>query len=334
MEKAKYHHLIPQTYLSSWANEHGSLQIEYINDIGRLQIRNKSNIAGINDYYSIRAGMASCSKKDAEIIFASLSDYTVICGGEVITNPLKMNELFWRFDEWEIFRKDGTIVSKKKLKHEIEQIKIKDIETEWNRQYEYKWQDVLTKIQTEVLHTTSNTVPSFEKNYLMLFFTALNWRGFRSNDHFEDFYSKLTSGLLSDILIPESERLLPMIKTAKDEIKHDYLIKTYRKFLNYDGVMYKQALIFLERANFHFLIADKNSQFITCDSPAFEIVRHDGYKEGIMPISPSILLTIGKCTNDQNKYYISRINEKGVSYYNKIIKLHAYEFSVIPYNDN
>lgn len=48
--QAKYHHLIPQTYMSAWANEAGTLQIEFLNNTGVLKQRNKENIAGITDY--------------------------------------------------------------------------------------------------------------------------------------------------------------------------------------------------------------------------------------------------------------------------------------------
>ena len=46
--QAKYHHLIPQTYMSFWANEAGTLQIEFFNNPGIIKPRNKENIAGIN----------------------------------------------------------------------------------------------------------------------------------------------------------------------------------------------------------------------------------------------------------------------------------------------
>lgn len=39
--QAKYHHLIPQTYMSAWANEAGTLQIEFLNNPGVLKQRNK-----------------------------------------------------------------------------------------------------------------------------------------------------------------------------------------------------------------------------------------------------------------------------------------------------
>ena len=61
--QAKYHHLIPQTYMSAWANEAGTLQIEFLNNPGVLKQRNKEKIAGITDYHTIKAGMVILYKR-------------------------------------------------------------------------------------------------------------------------------------------------------------------------------------------------------------------------------------------------------------------------------
>lgn len=42
--KAKYHHLIPQTYMSAWANQSGTLNIEFLKNPGTIVPRNKENI--------------------------------------------------------------------------------------------------------------------------------------------------------------------------------------------------------------------------------------------------------------------------------------------------
>ena len=55
--EAKYHHLIPQTYMSAWANGSGTLKVEFKNNPGVITERNKERIAGITDFHSIRAGM-------------------------------------------------------------------------------------------------------------------------------------------------------------------------------------------------------------------------------------------------------------------------------------
>lgn len=52
--QAKYHHLIPQTYMSAWANDAGTLEVEFLSNPGAFEPKNKDNIAGITDYHSIQ----------------------------------------------------------------------------------------------------------------------------------------------------------------------------------------------------------------------------------------------------------------------------------------
>lgn len=54
--QAKYHYLIPQTYMSAWANDAGTLEVEFLSNPGAFEPKNKDNIAGITDYHSIFIG--------------------------------------------------------------------------------------------------------------------------------------------------------------------------------------------------------------------------------------------------------------------------------------
>ncbi len=221
--QAKYHHLIPQTYMSAWANQSGTLNIEFLSKPGVIVPRNKENIAGITDYHSIQAGMPLCTKADTDRFFSVLSDYHVEVDGVVITDSMDMNRHFYDFDNWVITRKNGTLVGKKSLKREIEKVKIKDIETNWSVKYENQWESVVKDIETNVLSTTVEYIPSFHKDYLMKFFVVLNWRGFQSNRQFEDALEAFTKDLLDQIEIPLKDRKLLCLKTAADENRHELL---------------------------------------------------------------------------------------------------------------
>ena len=227
--QAKYHHLIPQTYMSAWANQSGTLNVEFLDKPGTIVPRNKENIAGINDYHSIQVGMPVCTQSDTDRFFAVLSDYCVEIDGKIITDTMEMNRHFYDFDNWKITRKDGTLVSKKSLRSEIEKIKIKDIESNWAVKYEDKWASVVDDIQKNILNETVESVPAFHKDYLMKFFVALNWRGFQSNQQFEETFETLTKGILDQIDIPFKERQLPRLETAADELRHEVLLKFYRQ---------------------------------------------------------------------------------------------------------
>lgn len=331
--QAKYHHLIPQTYMSAWANAAGSLQIEFLSNPGVLEVRNKEKIAGITDYHSIKAGMVICTKDDADTLFSPLVDYFVEVDGQIITDTLEMNQKFYDFDAWIIRRKDGSLVGKKAIKREIEKIKIKDIETNWSTKYENKWNAVVADLETVLLSSKSDSIKAIHKDYLMKFFVALDWRSILSNEEFQNAFRPFADALLDEIEIPEEERILPSLKTAADEMKHNLLLKYYRKYLDDDGVIYTHAMESLKHTNFHFLISDGPTYFDTSNNPSFTFIRDDDLKEGLMPISPRILMAQGKCTEDADKYFITHITDEAVKRYNKIIRDNANEFVIHPDED-
>lgn len=254
--QAKYQHLILQTYMSAWANQSGTLKIEFLSKPGIIVDRNKENIAGVKDYYSIQVGMPLCTKSDTDRFFSILSDYRVEVDGKTITSSMDMNKLFYDFDNWVITRKNETLAGKKALKKEIQKVKIKDIETNWSTKYENHWDSIVKEIEKNILTTSEKCLPSFHKDFIMKFFVALNWRGFQSNKQFENTLELFTKGLLDKVDIPFEGRELPCLKTAADEVRHELLLKFYRQYLNDDGIIYKQAEANLQYTGFHFLISD------------------------------------------------------------------------------
>lgn len=329
--EAKYHHLIPQTYMSAWANTSGTLKVEFKSNLGTIVDRNKERIGGITDFHSIKAGMPICTESDAKLIFTELSSYSVSCDGVLLATPLELNSHYIDFHKWVITRPDGTPVSKKRLKDKIEQVKIKDLEENWCTQYENKWKSIVSQISNTILSAPNGYLTAFERDFLMLFFTALDWRGFTSNEIFESTYKRIAD-LLPNDEIPVAERILPSIKTAADEMRHYLLLKLYRDFLSNSGVIYKDAMINLKQTNFHFMIADGSTKFLTCDSPAFICTRKDEMKMGLLPITPQILMVKGRCSdpNDFDKFYITHISDDNVKEYNKAIGNNATEFIIHP----
>lgn len=326
--KAKYHHLIPKTYMSFWANKAGTLQVEFLNNPGIFEPKNCGNIAGITDYHSIKAGMIICTKVDADKIFSPLKDYIVEIDGKIVTDTLELNQKYYDFDSWIIRRRDGSLVSKKRIKCEIEKIKIKDIESNWSTKYENMWNSIVTDMESILLISKSESVEAKYKDFLMKFFVALDWRSIQLNDEFQKAFQSFANVLLDEIEIPEKERILPWLRTAADELKHNLLLKYYRRYLDDDGVIYTHAMANLKHTNFHFLIADGPTYFDTSDNPSFVFNREDGLKEGLMPMTPRILMVQGKCIEDVDKYFITRISDDVVKKYNKIIRSNANEFVI------
>lgn len=86
----------------------------------------------------------------------------------------------------------------------------------------------------------------------------------------------------------------------------------------------------LEAYKLSFLIADGPTYFVTSNNPSFVFSREDGLKEGLMPITPRILMAQGRCTEDVDKYFITHISDEAVNKYNKIIRANANEFVIHP----
>lgn len=179
-----------------------------------------------------------------------------------------------------------------------------------------------------LLNSKSGSVIAKHKDYLMKFFVALDWRSIKSNDMFQKAL-RLEEKLL-DKEIPKEKRILLRLKTAMDEIKHSLLLEYYRRYLNDDGIIYTYATYSLKHTNFHFLIADGTTYFDTSDNPSFIYNRYDGFKEGLMPITPRILMVQRKCNEDAEKYFITHISDDVVKNYNKIIRDNADEFVIHP----
>ena len=54
-------------------------------------------------------------------------------------------------------------------------------------------------------------------------------------------------------------------------------------------------------------------------------IRVDGLKDGLMPVTPHILMTQGRCSEDADKYFISHISDDAIMKCNEIIRTNADE---------
>lgn len=326
---SKYHHLIPQTYLSAWANGSGTLKIKWI-DSNNIEMRNKSSIGGINHYHSIVAGMPFCNKEDTDKFFASLFEYDVFLDGEILKDSIEMNKHYGRFDEWIIKRPNGSRVSNRHLKSQIDRVKIQDIEEQWSKQYEDKWNKVRDIIEYKVADADKR-IPAFYFGYLMRFFISLDWRSITLNSDFNNMVNCLLNDTLDmDMVnIPEEENTLHLFENMTDYMKHCLLLNYFREFLNDSGVIYKHAKISMANLTFGFLIATGKEKFITSDNPAFITEVENSMKIGILPITPEILMIQVKKNNSAKEYLVNRINDYEVKTYNKYILDNASEFVVV-----
>lgn len=330
--QAKYHHLIPQTYMAAWANNSGTLNIEFLNNPGIIQKINKKRIAGRKDNYSIQVGMSLCNQEDADKIFSPLSKHTVEVDGVEVTNSLELNKLFYCFDEWKITREDGSLESNKTIKKKIKRIKKKEIETNWALEYENKWNFLVKKIEDKVLYSTATSISTFNKENIIKFFVSLDWRGYRSNRDFEEVLESYVKDVFSPMEIPTEERILPFLKNEYEEIRHELLLNNYRKLFQDKGNIHKYINFYIQHGELTFLIADGPTYFDTSDNPAFEFTN--GATLGLMAVTPRILMIIQQKNNiGSNKYLISHITDDEVQQYNATIRKNASKFVIHPMKD-
>lgn len=291
--------------------------------------RNKDKIAGVKNYHSISSGMPIVTKEDADKLFACLENLEVHYGDAIISNNLELNNIYNDFENWEIYRKDGTVVSKKKIKSKIDKVKIRDIEEQWSTKYEARWGTVRLELENRILNSSNGTIPGVYIEYLMKFYTALDWRSIKSNSVFNEVWEYFCKGChLDEIDIPKNNRELLMLDSASEEIKHYLLLNYYRQYLHYSRIMYKYAMENLARTSFHFLVADGIETFNTSDNPAFKFKRPDGKVEGILPLTPRILMVQGRCSNQDPNFYVSHITDETVIRYNAEIEKNALDFIV------
>lgn len=152
----------------------------------------------------------------------------------VISDNFELSRIYYDFENWTVYRQDGSIVSKKKLKSEIDKVKIRDIETLWSLKYEDAWGTIRSELEEIIMNSPDGIIQDTNKEYLMKFYTALDWRSIKSNIQFNDAWECLCKEVLhlDEIDIPEEERELPILDNAVEEMKHNLLLKFYRQYLN------------------------------------------------------------------------------------------------------
>lgn len=316
------HHLIPRVYLRMWARS-GNTIYSIDKKTGEERVHNIEKICNINEYHSIKAGMPCCNDKDLKEIFKILNDYDVIYGNKKLKEYEEYNKYYYDFEEWEIFRKDGNLASKKMLKREIDKVKILEIEDLWNKKYESKWKEMLQMLEQKIQNSTEYKVDEFMKGYLIKFIISMNARGFVGDKSINDIFNMLP---LDDIDIPFEERTKAFMDNADKEMKNNILLAEFRDFLNDKGRLYFKAKQYITRVNLQFLIADGEERFFTSDNPSFFYEIKD-YHTHIMPVTPQILIRF--CKLDERykyKYDVRKVDDKIVKMYNEAIIDNCYNY--------
>lgn len=246
--KAKYHHLIPRTYLQSWCFSNDSLYGFSKNDLTKNKQLNINNHFGIQNYHTIKVGMPICKEEDLKKIFQPLNDYKVEYQGILLESYKEYNQYFYDFDEWKIcYTRTGSVVPKNKkhtIKSEINQCRILDIEELWSNQYESGWNSLRHLIEQKLLNTNATEIEAFNKEQLMKFIISLDWRSEKSNGELGkvlDFFNKMIQ--LKEIEMSEEDRSIKYETTAFEWAKRNILLNQFNEFLHGKGILRTCKLI-------------------------------------------------------------------------------------------
>ncbi|BAE86368.1 DUF4238 domain-containing protein [Desulfitobacterium hafniense] len=331
MSESKYHHLIPKTYLKSWCFSGMSVYSFNKAELSKPVVKNLKNNFGENNYHSIKAGMPCCTEEDLIKIFEPLKNTKVVLDGKELESLYEYNRYYYDFENWELFYPENVRVPKaevNKINDNIENNKVLDIEKLWNVKYENGWNSLLQFIEQKLKGTADQEIDEFYKGKLMKFIVSLNWRSFISNESLRESFSFINTLVdLKDIEIPFDERNVKRNKTASDEMKHNYLLKLFRSFLNDEGLMYDIAKGYIKNLTLRLLISSGDIQFITSDNPSFLYKENDRIHH-IMPVTPQILISVEKDSLHRGKYCVEHIPDDEVERFNLIIINNADEFVI------
>ncbi len=331
MGKAKYHHLIAQTYLRSWTLGNDSIYAFNKDDLDLIGIKNIANNFGINNFHTIKVGMPICTEEDLKIIFSPLNEYSITYKGSILSDLKEYNRTYFDYSEWIIINSSGQAITraeKNNFKTTIDQTKILDIEERWARDYEDGWGSLRDMICQRVSDTKSADIPEFYKGKLMKFIVSMDWRSFSSNEILAQSFQALNDVIkLDDIHIPFPERTIPQNNTIMKENIHYYLLKLFRSFLEREGIMYTVATEYIKRFSIILLVSKGNNKFITSDNPSFTYKENDGILH-LMPITPQIVAIIGNDSQKRGFYEMRYASLNDVKKVNNLIIENAYDMII------
>jgi hypothetical protein len=339
--EAKYHHLIPQTYMrGSWKHGVTKNSRVYSVDKGVTDVGSSvktKDIGGIEDYHSIRVDSLIATNDDCVKFFEPLKNYQVLIENKIETDLMKLNQNFYEYDSWIIQDDKGNIVSetqKNTLKKDILSIHVKYIEVEWSHQYENYWNSTKDAIIAEIdKHPNQQKIPSVKREELTKFMVSMDWRTLPYPTRMQelmDFFlgQKFLGADLKQELIPEDDRLYPFLKTVYDEFSHSYLLKQFKKFLQGNGPIMNEAINIINNMGIILLLAPQNGEFITSDNPVCWFTNSNGDKEYIFPITPNVACSLKKGIS-QTEYIVQQLTKNELISINNKLKNNCHEFYIL-----
>nr|WP_222591807.1 DUF4238 domain-containing protein [Paenibacillus xylanexedens] len=309
-------HYVPQAYLKAWTDSSDKLYILNKNKSLHKYSKTDNILYSPNLYTRTVSDELILTTEDIESVFGKLKDYIIKINGVIIDDINEYANQYAFFDNWEIFNKDGTLASKKKIKHEIDTIRITTTEHRWD-QIENGWNKLKEKIENFIFEK-KETLSSNDLNQLHNFIVAQEWRTpksiqyyrdmiseevERNKIHFTEQYGEISAQMIDQYALAYFKKIL-MRYQDKDENSH--IIKEIKLAGQYTIVFY---------------VTESENYFYTSDNPVFTLIDkefHDSMFNGkYFPVTPRILCAIYK--GDPNEIVVRTMGIELLKEFNELI---------------
>lgn len=337
MSSKVYQHLTPQTYMRRWQHKTSLIYAvqKNLDDLGKPQ--KTKDIAGLEYFYSFRAGSLGLQTFEAKRIFEPLKNYTIMINDIEIKNPLTLNKEFYDYHNWTILDSNGSPLSNedmKALKIQILRNHLPDLEEKWRKKFENRWNTIVDTIMQQVENCGSDYhIKDIYRKELIKFMVSMEWRTLPLHPFLQKELDHLLALMgidkgLKEIQYDEQERIYPFIKTAYEEQVHAILLSQYRLLMQDKGIIMDEVNAFTNKLTTVLLIAPQHKEFITSDNPVCRYFNKDNKLEYIFPITPKLACKLER-GGPIDKYLLRNLSEKETVAINHQFKNNCHKFYIL-----
>lgn len=329
--------MTPQTYMRRWQHKKSTVFTVPKNISGVGEPQKTHDIAGIDYFYSFRAGSLGLQTFEAKRIFEPLKNYKIIIDNIEITNPLELNNKFYDYHNWTILHPSGGTISTKEkqaLKNQILSSHLPDLEEKWCKKFEKSWNNIVDSITHKIENNGNNYfMKDYYRKELINFMVSMEWRTLPLHPTLQKELDNLLVLLgidenLKAIRYDEQNRIYPFIETAYEEQVHAILLNQYRQLMKGEGIIMAEANKFAEKLTTVLLLTPTHKEFITSDNPVCRYLNKEGKLEYIFPITPKLACKLER-GGPIDKYLLRNLSEKETVAINHQLKNNCHKFYIL-----
>ncbi|WP_326910643.1 DUF4238 domain-containing protein [Sedimentibacter sp. MB31-C6] len=288
MAEYKFQHYVPRTYLEGWENDNQRVHV-FMKDIGKNFYKPTKEILGQNDFYTLKSDDVLVLSEDNRVeIFGDLLKYDIILDNKVLEDIFEISMNYFRYDEWIVKSKDGSVVDKECIQTMIEKKRIIDIEKGWH-EIEGEWNYLRSKI-VKAMDDKSHNLKLEDGQKIITFIASQKSRNVSKKEEYRVLIDSLLSFVKQNMTDNEYNKMI-------DEFTEAYFLKSVRQYQQHksESLILKEQNLMM-KLHMVFYRATGNKQFMTSDNPAFTIIDNKFYKGNFnglyFPLTPELLVAL------------------------------------------